>query len=107
MKIKIAILLLIVLTSGAHAERHHTRGSYYGFGGYDEEQDEEFHRPRPRNPLYPNGIIRPVFDVVYPDVGCITRAKAYIYDRTYDRNAAYCRGWKNGQFGISLNGVNK
>ena len=105
MKNKIAIfgLLLMVLVPSAHARQRY--GTYYGFGGYDEEQDEYLRHARPRSPLYPNGIIRPVFDTPYPIVGCETRAKAYIFDRSYDRNAAYCRGWKNGTFGISLNGI--
>lgn len=105
-KIGIFGLLLLVLVCQAEARRNHY-GTYYGFGGYDEEQEEYLRTVRPRSALYPNGIRGAVFDAPYPDVGLITRAKAYIYNRTYDRNAAYARGWKNGRFGISLNGIHK
>ena len=103
MKIRtIVCLLLLVAPSLASAHNHY--GTYYGFGNYTEHEQEEYDHPRPRSALYPNGIRRGIFDKAYPDVGCITRAKAYRFDRTYDRNAAYCRGWKNGKFGISLDG---
>ena len=102
-------LLLLVLVCDAAAESKLRRryGTYYGFGGLDDEQQDYLNKPRPRNPLYPNGIFGAVFDRPYPDVGCATRAKRYIFDRSYDRKAAYCVGWKNGPFGISLNGVHK
>jgi hypothetical protein len=111
MKTTIAFLLLVMVPSllvpCIASARSHRYGTYYGFGGYTEDEDEHYRHPRPRSALYPNGIFGAVFDKAYPDVGCITHAKAYRYDRTYDRNAAYCTGWKNGKFGISLDGKNK
>lgn len=107
-KIVIFGLLLTMLACEAEAGRRHRYGTYYGFGAYDEDQEDYLsNRVRPRSPLFPNGIIRPVFDTPYPLLGTPTPAKAYIYDRSYDRAAAYNRGWKNGRFGISLNGIHK
>lgn len=108
-KIVIFGLLLLTLAHAAEASRRvRYHRTYYGFGAYDEDQEDYLRdKVRPRNPLFPNGIIRPVFDTPYPVLGTPTQAKAYIYDRSYDRAAAYNRGWKNGRFGISLNGVHK
>ena len=93
----IACLLLLLAPAGLQARTPH-----------QVHEDLEHHRVvHPINILYPNGISRGVFDKPYPDRGCITQARAYIYDRTYDRNAPYCRGWKNGEFGISLDGITK
>jgi hypothetical protein len=90
---KIAAVLLFLLLAGTVHADHKAR--------------RQWKRPKPRSILYPNGITGPVFDAQYPYVGCIPNARAYIYDKSYDRDAHYCRGWKNGPFGISLDGKHK
>lgn len=92
-----AVFLLLLLACDAHAD-HWRRLVAKG---------RRTPRAHPRSLLYPNGITGPVFDRPYPLVGVIPNARAYIHDHSYDRDAFYGRGWKNGPFGISLDGKHK
>jgi hypothetical protein len=68
---------------------------YYGIrlGRHRDHEDDDVVVVRAVQ--YPNGINGPVFDTPYPLVGCVPRARAYIFDHSYDPDSFYCRGWRN------------